>query len=49
MSWTQLPAFQASYLLGGLWFSERAATFAEGLELLAEILAQPVGDFLSLY
>lgn len=49
VSWTQLPAFQASYLLGGLWFSERAATFAEGLELLAEILAQPVGDFLSLY
>jgi hypothetical protein len=49
LNWTQLPAYQASYLLGGLWFAARAETFQDGLELLRHICLQPVGDFLRLY
>lgn len=48
-SWTQLPAFQLSYMLGGLWFARRASTFADGVEMLYAILREPVGDFLRLY
>jgi hypothetical protein len=48
-NWTQLPAYQLSYLLGGLWFAVQADTFEKGLEFLRRIMAQPVGDFLTLY
>lgn len=49
VTWMQMPAFQASYLLGGLWFVMRAGTFDEGLALLDNIMEQPVGDFLGIY
>lgn len=49
LAWTQLPAYQTSYLMGGLWFVGRASTFDEGLAVLDGILGQPVGDFLGIY
>jgi hypothetical protein len=48
-SWTQLPAYQASYSLGALWFSQRAATFDDGVRLLSQTLGGPAGDFFGLW
>lgn len=49
LNWSQLPGYQASYLLGGLWFLDRIRDLHEGVLLLADIANRPTGDFLGLY
>ncbi len=49
LAWTQLPAYQMSYLMGGLWFVDQAGNFEDGLTVLQRVVEQPVGDFLGIY
>ncbi len=44
-----MPAYQMSYLMGGLWFASRADTFEDGLAAIDSLVRQPVGDFLGIY